>query len=133
MLPAIRTARVPLPARGAVILLALLTGALGLWRLTAARADHVSAWPHGDVRYFDATGMVRTVDTAAARWNASGARVHLSRVARPADADVVIRIDDRKLRGLCGDECLGYSSSIGRGGNGPGEVLLAGDLGHTPR
>jgi hypothetical protein len=118
----------------AITMLFIVVASLGLWRLLpVARAGHVSAWPRGEVRYFDATGMRATVRVAAARWNASGARVHLVPAPSALAADVVLRIDDHRLRGLCGKDCLGYSSSIGRPSGGHAEVLLSGGLGSRAR
>src|SRR5215208_536384 len=95
------TSRMPLSPAG-IVLLVVVLAALGLWRvLPVARAGHVSTWPGGDVRYFDATGMAGTVDAAAARWNASGARVHLRPVRSARDADVVFTVDDRRLLDRC--------------------------------
>ena len=123
------------PARRPALFLALLAGTALLWDLgPVARAGHTLTWPHGVVRYYDATGMGQTVATAVARWNSSGARVHFRPVGRPADADVVLRVDDRRLRGLCGGDCLGYSSDIGRPPAGrQAEVLLGGELSGVPR
>jgi hypothetical protein len=123
-----------LSSRGIVFVLVLLLVALGLWRvLPVARAGHVATWPNGVVTYYDATGMGRTVAKAAERWNGSGAEVSLRAVDSPAKANVIVRVADRKLRGLCGDDCLGFSSSIGRPSGGRGEVLLARDLGPRAR
>jgi hypothetical protein len=85
------------------------------------------------VRYYDGSGMPRTVATAAARWNASGARVDLERVDALGDADVVIKVDDHALRGLCGSDCLGYTTAIGRPRSGQTTVLLAQELRGNPR
>jgi hypothetical protein len=128
------TSRAPLsPGRvGAVVILLLAT--LGLWRvLPVARAGHVGTWPGGVVRYWDASGTAGTIDSAAARWNATGARVQLVRARSEHTADVVVRVDDRRLLRRCGKDCLGFSSSIGRPWNGHAEVLLAGSLGRRPR
>ena len=122
------------PPTGIVLLLVALLAALGLWRvLPVARAGHVDPWPGGDVRYFDATGMNGTIDTAAARWNESGARVHLAPARSAADADVVFTVDDRRLLDRCGRDCLGFSSNIGRPWDGHAEVLLSGELGGSAR
>lgn len=119
---------------GGLVLLAVVLATLGLSRLLpVAQAGHVATWPGGDVRYYDATGMRGTVRAAAARWNASGARVHLVPARSAGAADVVFRVDDHRLRGLCGRDCLGYSSDIGRPGSGHGEVLLSGGLGTHAR
>ena len=128
------TPRVPLSPRGIAAVLVLLLVTLGLWRvLPVAQAGRVDTWPGGIVTYYDATGMRHTVERGAARWNASGAHVSLRRVASPAAADIVVRTNDRKLLGLCGKDCLGYSSNIGRAPDGRGWVLLAGKLGPAPR
>jgi hypothetical protein len=129
-----RTSRVRLLPAGAVALLVLALAAIGLWRvLPDALANRIDTWPGGVVRYYDATGMTGTVDEAALRWNESGAHVHLHAVDSPRDADVIVRVDDRKLFRLCGKDCLGFSSSIGRSSDGPGWVLLSGGLGPRAR
>jgi hypothetical protein len=128
------TIRVPLSRRGTIGLAVALLAVLGCWRvLPVARAGHVSTWPNGVVTYYDTTGMGRTVSKAAGRWNDSGADVRLRQVGSPRQADVILRIDDRRLRGLCGSDCLGYSSSIGRPSSDRGEILLSGDLGPRAR
>jgi hypothetical protein len=101
--------------------------------LPVVAAGDPRPWPDGAVRFYDATGTARTVPRAAARWNASGARVTLVEVDSRAAADVVFEVDDRRLRDVCGRDCLGYSSSIGRPRDGPAHVLLAASLGHDPR
>jgi hypothetical protein len=107
---------------------ALVLAAL-LWEvLPVAASSSPRAWDNGTVHYYDASGMDRTVVTAAARWNASGARVHLKEVDTPKQADVIIEVDDRRLYGLCGRDCLGYTTSIGEPSNPPTTVLLAGEL-----
>jgi hypothetical protein len=125
---------VPLSPRRVAAPLLILLAALGLWRLLPeAIARHSANWPHGVVRYYDATGMGRTVERAAQRWNESGAHVALRRVRSAKQADVVIGVDDRRLLRLCGKDCLGYSMSIGRPADGHGQVLLASDLGPRAR
>ena len=91
------------------------------------------AWEHGVVRYYDASGMSDTVRTAAARWNTSGAHVYLVDVGSPRQADVIITADDRRLRALCGLDCLGYTTSIGRPRDGRTTVLLAEELSGNAR
>src|SRR4051794_20916110 len=120
----------PLLPAGITLLLVLPLAVLGLTRvLPVARAGHVGVWPEGDLRYFDDTGMEGTVGAAAERWNASGARVHLTPVRSAGDADVVFTVDDPRLLDGCGRDCLGFSSTIGRPWGGHAEVLLSGDLG----
>jgi len=77
--------------------------------------------------------MHAAVRTAEARWTDSGAHVRFVPVAREHDADVVVRTDDRKLLKLCGRDCLGYTSAIGRPADGHTEVLLRSALGGPPR
>jgi hypothetical protein len=125
---------VPWSLRGLFALALGLLALLGLWRvLPVARANRVETWPGGVVTYYDATGMTRTVERAAGQWNSSGAQVSLRRVDSRSAADVVVTVDDHRLLGLCGKECLGYSSNIGRAPSGHGEVLLASDLGPHAR
>jgi hypothetical protein len=59
--------------------------------------------------------------------------VHFEIVDRRADADVIVRADDIKLLRLCGKDCLGYSTAIGRSAHGSTVVYLRGSLGGTPR
>jgi hypothetical protein len=111
-----------------------ITIAAVLWHvLPGAASTSTRGWDHGTVRYYDASGMHRTVVTAAERWNASGALVHLKAVSSRRNADVVIEVDDRKLNDACGRDCLGYTTSIGRPADGQVHVLLAGELGGDPR
>jgi hypothetical protein len=117
-----------LPVLPAIALGALLAQVLPVAASTAPRA-----WEDGVVRYYDDSGMRRTVITAAARWNASGARVKLVQVDSARAADVVVGVDDRRLRSLCGRDCLGYTTSIGKPSDGPVEILLAEMLGGDPR
>ena len=109
------------PALVGVVLL-LLAGSV----VTVARAGRAHTWPHGVVRYYDATRMDRTVSRAVQRWNASGAHVHLRRVDSVRAAQLVLRVDDPKLLRICGDDCLGFTSDIGRPPGGRrSEVLLS--------
>jgi predicted Zn-dependent protease len=116
----------------------LMVGALlltlPLFRLVGPIADARSPiWPQGVVRVYDESGMAETVATAAARWNGSGADVHLELVGSPSKADVIVRVADRRLLRLCGRDCLGYSTSIGRARSGQNDVLLRSSLGGNPR
>ena len=105
-----------------------------LWQVLPVSASSTPrTWDDGVVRYYDGSGMHRTVITAAARWNASGARVKLEEVGSARDADVIIRVDGRELRSLCGRDCLGYTTSIGRPSSGTTHVLLADELRGNPR
>jgi hypothetical protein len=108
--------------------------AVVLWHvLPGAALSGPRGWDDGTVRYYDGSGMRRTVVTAAARWNASGARVRLQRVDSARDADVVIDVDDGRLRRSCGRDCVGYTTSIGRPTRGQVHVLLASELSGEPR
>jgi hypothetical protein len=113
---------------------AILLGVL-LWEvLPAATSASPQAWDKGVVRYYDDdSGMHEAVVTAAARWNASGAHVHLEQVYSAREADVVLEVSDRRLYGLCGHDCLGYTTAIGRPARTPTTVLLAGELRGNPR
>ena len=108
--------------------------ALLAWRaLPVAATSAPRAWDDGVVRIYDASELGRTVTTAAQRWNTSGAKVRLIKVAKPEQADVVFEVDDRRLREACGHDCLGYTTSIGRPADG-GQVtvLLAAELSLLP-
>jgi hypothetical protein len=108
--------------------------ALALWHVVpGAASSGTRTWDDGVVHYYDGSGMRETVLTAAARWNASGAKVRLERVDAAGDADVVIKVDDRALRAKCGDDCLGYTTAIGRPTGGQTDVLLAEELRGNPR
>ena len=94
----------------------------------AASTSGPQPWEDGLVRFYDAGNIGSTLTTAAQRWNDSGARVRLIQVGSPADADVIVRVDDAALRRECGSDCLGYTSSIGRASSGQVEVWLASEL-----
>jgi hypothetical protein len=115
-------------------LCALLTlSPTAVWLLPATAGSGSPTWRDGVVRVFDASGMYGTMETAAQRWNLSGAKVRIELVLRKRDADVVARVDDKRLLKLCGLDCLGYSTAIGRPSDGHSEVLLRSNLGGTPR
>jgi hypothetical protein len=115
-------------------LAAALTVALVAGRLIpAAAGSHTPVWPDGMVRIYDESGMDDTVKTAAERWSASGAKVYLEVVNRPSRADVIVKVDDKRLLKLCGKDCLGYSTSIGRPSSGRTTVLLRSSLGGPTR
>jgi hypothetical protein len=113
--------------------IATLVTAVAWHALPVAASSEPRAWEDGLVRIYDASELGRTVTTAAQRWNTSGARVRLIKVASREAADVVIEVDDRRLRALCGWDCLGYTSSIGRPSDGKVRVLLAAELSGDPR
>ncbi len=115
------------------LLLAATVLALGWQLLPVSAESSPGVWEGGVVRYYDATDMERTVATAAARWNASGARVRLRRVEARRAADVIVKVDDGELIDACGRDCLGFATHIGRTTDEPTTVLLSGDLGADPR
>jgi hypothetical protein len=118
----------------ALTLLTALALAFVAWHvLPVAASSAPRTWDRGVVRYYDASGMSRSVSTAAARWNESGAKVRLQRIGSARDADVVLKVDNHALRGLCGSDCLGYTTSIGRPSTGQTTVLLADELRGNPR
>jgi hypothetical protein len=111
-----------------LVLVGLLV-AMVLWLVRPGGASsEPRAWDDGTVRYYDRSGTHETVTTAVSRWNDSGAQVRLREVFSAREADVVIGSDDRKLRSVCGRDCLGYSFSIGRPSDGQTQVLLAEEL-----
>ena len=122
-------------ARELPILLAsvVLLAGVACYAIPVTASSGPQPWEDGLVRVYDAGGLGRTVTTAAERWNDSGARVRLIQVGAPDDADVIVEVDDRKLRRACGSDCLGYTSSIGRPSEGQVEVLLAAELTGDPR
>ena len=86
-------------------------------------------WKHGDVAYYSSgTQIADALAQAAHAWNTSGAKVHIHPVSDPRKADVIVRVDDRKLVRRCGRDCLGFSSSIGRPRSGKLEILLTDSL-----
>jgi Matrixin len=87
-------------------------------------------WKDGDIGYYDAShsDIDGALAQAANAWNASGAKVHLHPVEKASDADVIVRIDDKRLVSRCGRDCLGFSSAIGRPRHGPLEILINGGL-----
>jgi hypothetical protein len=101
--------------------------------IPAAAGSHTPTWPDGLVRVYDESGMSDTVATAAARWTSSGAHVDVEMVDSPRDADVIVEVDDHRLLKLCGRDCLGYSTSIGRPNDGRTTVLLRSNLGGQTR
>ena len=46
---------------------------------------------------------------------------------------MIVKVDDRRLLKLCGRDCLGYSTSIGRPSSGRSEIFLRSNLGGPPR
>jgi predicted Zn-dependent protease len=109
-------------------------GLAAVWQvLPVSASTRTRAWEDGKVSYYDASGMERTVATAAARWNASGAKVRLRAVKEREQADVVFESDDQKLRRSCGSDCLGYTTAIGKPEDGQTLILLADELGGEPR
>jgi hypothetical protein len=103
----------------------------GLLPAVAGSAD--PTWPGGVVHVYDESGMTDTIITAAHRWTVSGAKVDVEVVRDRRSADVIVRRDDHRLIALCGQDCLGYSTSIGRPSDGHSEVLLRSVLGGHPR
>jgi hypothetical protein len=114
---------------GLIALLTLLAGRL----IPAVAGTADPAWPDGVVKVYDDSGMTDTIITAAHRWTVSGAKVDIEVVRDRKDADVIVRKDDHRLLALCGRDCLGYSTSIGRPSGGHSEVLLRSSLGGNPR
>jgi hypothetical protein len=113
----------------AVVSLTLAAGRL----IPAVAGSHPPVWPGGLVRIYDESGMDSTVSTAAERWSESGAKVYLEMVDRPQRADVIVKVDDKRLLRLCGRDCLGYSTSIGRPEDGKTTILLRSSLGGPTR
>jgi hypothetical protein len=123
-----RHLRVALPV-GIVLLLAA-----GVRFFPALAGDRSPVWPRGVIRIYDADrAMTPAVTTAAERWNGSGADVHFKLVSSERAADVVVRSDDKHLLSLCGRDCLGYSTAIGRAGRGKNEIWLKQDFGGKAR
>ena len=113
---------------------AALVAIAAAWTVDSAAHSGPRTWPRGVVRYYDETGMDRTVATAVAQWNTSGAHVHLIPVKSERAAQLVLRVDDKRLLKTCGSDCLGFSSDIGMPSGGrPGEVLLSGGLSDIAR
>jgi hypothetical protein len=117
----------------AAIVAVALTASVTLRLLPVSASERVQTWPDGAITYFDASGMDRTVTTAAAQWNSSGADVHFRQVHSRKDADVVITVDDRALLKACGKDCLGYTTAIGRPSDGHSHILLGSPLGDDAR
>ncbi len=120
-------------APAVLLLAATLLAAVACYAIPVTASSGPEPWDDGVVRYYDAAALGRTVTTAARRWNDSGARVRLIQVFSAAEADVVLTVDDTKLRAACGSDCLGYTTSIGRPSEGQVEVLLSGELTGDPR
>jgi hypothetical protein len=107
-----------------VAVLALGLAALGRDELPVLAADTPEPWPQGRLSYFDASGSAAAVDSAAARWNRSGARVRILRAPDRRRADVVFVADGEGLRERCGPRCLGLASAVGRPSDGRATVML---------
>jgi hypothetical protein len=90
-------------------------------------------WPGGTVNVWVATDTPDTMLTAAKRWTDSGANVDIRVVKYRKDANVIVTNDDRRLLKLCGRDCLGYSTSIGRPAGGHSEIILRSNLAGVPR
>jgi hypothetical protein len=112
---------------------ALVLAGVACYTLPVAASSGPRTWDDGVVRFHASGDVDRTMTTAAERWNDSGAEVRLIQVGAPDDADVIVEVDDRKLRKACGSDCLGYTTSIGRPSGGRVRVLLAGELSGAPR
>jgi hypothetical protein len=121
--------RLLLAFAGLAALLTLLLGRL----IPAVAGPTDPRWPGGVVNVHVASDIPDTVITAADRWTQSGANVQVRVVAHQRDADVVVRVDDERLLKLCGRDCLGYSTSIGRPRDGSAEILLRSNLTGSPR
>jgi hypothetical protein len=113
--------------------LATCVAAVAWKALPVAASSSPQPWDDGVVRIYDGDDLGRSVTTAAQRWNRSGAKVRLIKVAKRENADVVFEVDDRALREACGWDCLGYTTSIGRPSEGQVRVLLARELSGNPR
>jgi hypothetical protein len=114
---------------GLAAVITLLAGRL----IPAMAGSSDPKWPDGVVHVYDDSGMTDTITTAAHRWTDSGAKVDIEVVSDRKQADVIVRRDDHRLIALCGMDCLGYSTSIGRPRDGHSEVLLRSLLGGHPR
>jgi Dual-action HEIGH metallo-peptidase len=111
----------------------VLLAAVACYTIPVTASTGPRAWEDGVVRFYDAGALGGTLRTAAQRWNDSGARVRLIEVGSSEKADVVVKVDDDALREACGNDCLGYTTSIGRPSSGQVEVLLAAELTGEPR
>jgi hypothetical protein len=114
-------------------LAAILTFLLAPRMYTAVAGPQDHRWPGGVVNVYDTSGMTDTMIFAAERWTQSGAKVDIRVVRDPQRADVIVRRDDDRLLDLCGRDCLGYSTSIGRPGHGRSEIIMRSSLGGDPR
>jgi hypothetical protein len=124
-----RRLRLLLAFVGLAALLSLLLGRL----IPAVAGPTDPRWPDGNVDVYVASDIPDTVITAAERWTQSGASVRVRVVAEQSAADVIVRVDDKRLLKLCGRDCLGYSTSIGRPRDGSAEILLRSNLSGSPR
>ena len=114
---------------GLAAVLALLAGRL----LPAVAGTPDGRWPSGVVNVYVAGDIPDTVIAAAERWTQSGAEVAVRVVRHERDADVIVRIDDERLERLCGQECLGHTTAIGRRPGRRSEILLRSSLTGTVR
>jgi hypothetical protein len=115
---------------GVVAFLTILVGRL----LPAVAGTTDPRWPDGVVNVYAPEGGMRdTMLVAADQWTRSGASVAIRVVLHESDADVVVRKNDGRLLDLCGRDCLGYTTSIGRPADGTSEILLRSNLTGDPR
>ena len=113
----------------AAILTTLLIGRM--FPAVAGTAD--PTWPRGIVNVYDESGSTDTLIVAAHQWTVSGAHVQIRVVRYRKDADVVVVRDDKRLLHLCGKDCLGYTTAIGRPKDGHSEIILRSNLAGEPR
>jgi hypothetical protein len=109
--------------------LTLLAGRL----IPAVAGTGEPTWPDGVVNVYAPLEIRDTTLVAAERWTRSGAKVDIRVVVHRKDADVVVSENDARLLKLCGRDCLGFSTSIGRPSDGRSEILLRSSLGGDPR
>ena len=96
-------------------LAAALTTFLTARLLPAVAGTTDPRWPHGIVNVYDAVRHDGHDDHRRAALDRSPApNVQIRVVKYEKDADVIVRSDDKRLLELCGKDCLGYSTAIGR-------------------
>ena len=109
---------------------AALAFALGSGVVRPRAENHDARWPGGVVNVYAPTlGTIDTMIFAAKRWTGSGADVKVRVVKHERDADVIVRLDDRRLHAVCGQRCFGFTAVLGRPREGKSEILLRESLG----
>lgn len=86
------------PPLALIVVAATIAGSM-LVALASAASHGPARWPGDVLRVHDASGWDATVRRAVAQWNAADVGIRLELVADPADAQVDVVTDDRRIDG----------------------------------